>query len=256
MSNRKAARTAAAKCLRPVSHMSSIPLYTQVVEQIEDCVIRGLFVHDQLLPSEPELCEIFDASRATVRRAVDHLVQRGVIRRERGIGTRIAHEPRMDGSGLRSVYSQLMASNRNPTTDLLDLSRLTTDEDSSFAFGFALGTPLIRIKRLRRANGIPVSIMVSHIPRSVLDPGEADLVDSSLDDLLRRSGHRPHMATQEIEACLPTPDQCRLLDLTEGRPILAEEIKFYDVDDRLINHSRNFYNPDSYTYRSITFDAR
>jgi DNA-binding GntR family transcriptional regulator len=252
---RQSPDTAEVTFLHPVSHTSSIPLYTQVIEQIEDCVIRGLLKHNQLLPSEPELCKIFGASRATVRRAVDHLVKRGVIRRERGIGTRISREPRIDGSGLRSVYSQLMASNRKPTTDLLDLSVFTADEDASSSLGFPVGTPLARIKRLRRANGVPVSIMVSHIPRSVLDPSGADLVDSSLDELLRHTERPPHMASQKIEAVLPTPDQCRLLGLSEGRPFLSEEIQVFDVDGFLINHSRNFYNPDSYTFRSITVDS-
>lgn len=241
--------------LHPVSHTSSIPLYTQIVEQIEDCVLRGVLVRNQMLPSEPELCRLLNASRATIRRATDHLVKTGLIRRDRGIGTRIVHEPRIDGSGLRSVHSQLMADNRKPTTDLLALHHLDTDDAVSAALGFPIGTALVRIKRLRKANAIPVSVMDSHIPRFVLDPTAEELVDSSLDELLRKTSHRPHMALQEIQACLPTQEQCQLLGIAAGTPILTEEIKVFDVEGVLINHSRNHYNPTSYRFRSTTVGA-
>lgn len=212
-------------------------------------------MRNQMIPSEPELCRHFNASRATVRRAMDHLVRTGLIRRDRGIGTRIVNEPRVDGSGLRSVYSELMAANRKPTTDLLLLQHLVTDEALSALLGFPIGTELVRIKRLRKANSMPVSVMDSHIPRFVMDPSDEDLVDSSLDELLRRTSHRPHMALQEIEACLPNAEQCGLLDVATGTPILTEVIKVFDIDGLLINHSRNHYNPVSYKFRSTTIGS-
>src|SRR3990172_10645792 len=71
----------------PISRASSIPLYIQVRDTLLEAISSGRLQEGSLLPSEPELCRIFQISRASLRQAVQELAHQGMLRRERGRGT-------------------------------------------------------------------------------------------------------------------------------------------------------------------------
>lgn len=65
----------------------SVPLFHQLVARLRDDILGGVYrPHDQL-PSEPALCRLYDVSRATVRAALDKLVEQRLIYRRHGKGT-------------------------------------------------------------------------------------------------------------------------------------------------------------------------
>src|SRR5205807_2418305 len=67
---------------------SSVPRYYQLKEIIrEQC---ASWEPGQLIPSELELCQMYSVSRTTVRKALDHLTQEGLLYRIQGKGTFVA----------------------------------------------------------------------------------------------------------------------------------------------------------------------
>src|SRR5690625_5566566 len=66
---------------------SDLPLYRQLENALVARITSGQWGPGTKIPSEPELCEIFDVSRITVRNALSSLVQRNMLVRERGKGT-------------------------------------------------------------------------------------------------------------------------------------------------------------------------
>lgn len=70
---------------------SPIPLYYQLREIIRDRIISGEWGYGTEIPSEIKLCEEYNLSRATVRQALDGLVNEGLIDRRRGIGTFVVY---------------------------------------------------------------------------------------------------------------------------------------------------------------------
>lgn len=62
-------------------------LYEQVVEQIKDMIIKGIYKRGELLPSEKELIEMTGVSRITVREALRLLNEAGVIETHKGKGS-------------------------------------------------------------------------------------------------------------------------------------------------------------------------
>ncbi len=75
------------------------PLYLQLKRWIEDAVRRGLVQPGDALPSERDLAARVDMSRVTVRKAVQNLVQEGLLIQRHGSGG-VGHRPR---TGLQSV---------------------------------------------------------------------------------------------------------------------------------------------------------
>ena len=56
-----------------IDKSSTIPLYLQLVEIILEQIKTGLYTEGEKIPSERELSEIFNISRATVRQALSEL---------------------------------------------------------------------------------------------------------------------------------------------------------------------------------------
>ena len=58
-----------------LNHNSIVPLYVQIVEQLNQDIETGMFSQTGRLPTEVELSDRYNVSRITIRRAVDELVQ-------------------------------------------------------------------------------------------------------------------------------------------------------------------------------------
>ena len=69
---------------------SAIPLYQQLAETIKEQIASGKLKENDKLMAEKELCESYDVSRITVRKALELLADEGLIIRKQGIGTFIA----------------------------------------------------------------------------------------------------------------------------------------------------------------------
>src|SRR5271170_3793942 len=68
------------------------PLYHQVYLVLRDKIVSGACGADGLLPGEPALTRQFGVSRITVKRALDDLAAEGLVRRGRGLGTRVVND--------------------------------------------------------------------------------------------------------------------------------------------------------------------
>lgn len=66
---------------------SSMKLYQQVISQIRDLILRGVYHKGDYLPSEQALSEMMGVSRITVREALRRLNASGVIATQRGKGS-------------------------------------------------------------------------------------------------------------------------------------------------------------------------
>ena len=61
--------------------------YEIIAQDIQSKILSGFYKPDEKLPQELELCKQYDASRITIREAMEHLVHNGLITKRRGSGT-------------------------------------------------------------------------------------------------------------------------------------------------------------------------
>lgn len=65
----------------------NISKYEIIRNKIEEKIVSGVYQENDKIPSENELCQIYESSRITVRKALDELVTKGVLYRQQGRGT-------------------------------------------------------------------------------------------------------------------------------------------------------------------------
>ena len=204
-----------------IDHASPVPKYFQLREILLDLVETELGV-DQAIPSERELSQRYGLSRMTVRQAVDHLVSEGRLYRVQGKGTFVARPKIEMPLRLASFTEDMQARGLVPGSRDLDRRTAPASAHLARALGIEPGDAVHVIERLRTADGLPMAVERSHIPRAVA-PGLADesLADRSLYDLLaQKFGVLLDSGEQTIEAGIVDPADATLLELPAGSAVL------------------------------------
>src|SRR5215813_8212229 len=133
-------------------------LYTRVETVLASDITHGdLRVGDQL-PTEDNLIARFGVSRITVRRAIQNLVSRGLVEIRRGKGTFVAApKPTQELTELSGFVEDMHALGRKPTARVLGKEIVTADTTVASQLALTKGERVVRIRRVRMADGIPLS---------------------------------------------------------------------------------------------------
>ncbi|KIQ15168.1 GntR family transcriptional regulator [Rhodococcus sp. Leaf7] len=199
-----------------------------------------------LMPSERRLMEDYGVSRITVREAIGQLVNEGHVVRVRGKGTFVASRPVQSRLHLASFSEEMRAQGLEPTTVVL-FARL---EDPSAATARALnlsdGGKAYHIKRLRLADGEPVSVDDGWFDPTVL-PGlvDLDLSRSIYDAMSSHYDVTIDRAEQTVSAMAADNDTATLLGTKRGAPVLYfDRVSF--GGERPVEHTESWYRCDRY----------
>ncbi|MFC5510715.1 GntR family transcriptional regulator [Massilia jejuensis] len=194
------------------------PLYMQLARKLTRDVREGRYQADQALPSERTLSEQQGVSRVTARKAIDQLVEQGLVVRRRGSGNYIAPRIEQPLSNLSSFSEQLQQRGYTPRSRWLRRALMVADADEQLALGLSPGARVARLERLRLADDVVMAYETSVIPATVLpDPGA---VEHSLYACLERGGHMPARALQHIRAMNAPGDLAGKLGVPEGQAVL------------------------------------
>jgi len=230
----------------PLSGSSNLPLYRRLQRALRDAIDRHILDADDALPPERDLAVEFGISRITVRKAIDGLVNEGLLVRRQGSGTFVRGRVEKNFSMLTSFSEDMRARGRNPRSDWLKRSSGTVTPEEALSLRSSPGTPVFRFHRLRFADDAPMSLEYATIVASCLP--SLDAVETSLYQALERTGNRPVRALQRLRAVLLTPEQAALLCAKPGDAgLLVERLGFLQ-DGRAIEFSQSYYRGDTYDF--------
>lgn len=221
-----------------------IPLYFQVEQCLEAAIVDGRLPAGSRLENEIALGERLNLSRPTIRRAIQDLVDKGLLVRRRGVGTQVVHGSVTRGIELTSLFDDLTATGRNPTTRLLVHEIDVANEIVASRLGVPVGSAVLHIRRLRLADGVPVAVLENWLPEQFTDITEADLASNGLYELLRSRGITLRVAKQRIGARSSGADESSLLTVSVGAALLTIERATFDNSGRGIEFGAHLYRPD------------
>ncbi len=141
---------------------SHVSLYLQLAQEIEDSIREGQYQSFDRLPTEQQLMEAYSVSRITVRQALDHLLERGLIVRKQGKGTFVSGPViERDLLSLRELMDRLAEQNDRPEIDILAWEEMTPPERIKKALD-SDDQPLYHLVRLFRRDGKPYALSDSY----------------------------------------------------------------------------------------------
>lgn len=231
-----------------VDRTSPVPLYFQVARHLEEAISSGQLPPGTLFGNEIQLAEELGLSRPTMRKAMEHLVDKGLIVRRRGIGTRVVQPTVRRPLELSSLYEDLAGSGQSPTTDVLAFEHLVADEEVAARLETQHGTEVVRVVRLRSARGRPIAHMTNYLPRRLVEFDAATLEASGLYELLRARGIRLHSATQSVGARTASAAEAKLLDEPKGSALLTMQRTTYDDHGAVVEYGTHLYAASRYSF--------
>ena len=209
-----------------IDRTSGLPLYLQIAEQLRARIVAGSLRPGDALPTEFDLKDQYGVSRATVRQALDTLEREGLIYREQGRGTFVAH-PAVEQALTRVVsFTEDMRSRGfAPGTRVLSAELRPATGELADRLGVQTGDELARIERLRLADGEPMSVEVSHLVHRAC-PGilQHDYANQPLREMLERDYDvRIASASQSIQAINASRELADVLGVKRGAALLFIE---------------------------------
>jgi len=208
-----------------VDRYSYIPLYAQVRDALRDLIEHGSAQPGEQLPSEPELCRLFDVSRTVIRQALIGLEYEGLLVRRKGRGTYIA-KPKIGESlfqELTGFFQDMARKGQTPTSNVLTQQVVPASAKVADALQLTPGTPVIHIDRVRMIDGEPIVHVATWLPHALFPRlVETDLTTRSLYAFLEEEyGIVIARGRRMITAVVAGEYEAQLLDIATGAPLIA-----------------------------------
>jgi len=232
--------------LTKLDDSNALPLYQQLQRTLRDAIDKRVLGPDDALPPERDLADELAVSRITVRKAIDGLVDEGLLVRRQGAGTFVCARVEKNFAKLTSFSEDMRARGRKPRSVWLNRAAGTVTPEESLTLRSSPGTPVYRFHRIRYADEAPMALEYATVLASCLPSVEA--VESSLYEALEKNGSRPVRALQRLRAVLFTAEQAKLLKAQEKDPGLLVERLGFLKDGRAVEFSQSFYRGDTYDF--------
>lgn len=237
-----------------IDRSGPIPLYYQVAKRIEDAIRNGTLPAGSRLENEVALSERLGLSRPTIRRAIQDVVDKGLLVRRRGIGTQVVHGEVARQVELTSLHEDLARSGRHPSTTLLLHEVVLADADLAERLSVAEGSELLHLRRLRSSDDTPLAVLENYLPGDFIDLSTSDLTQFGLYQVLRSRGTTMRVARERIGARSATREESELLDIRSSGPVLTMDRTAYDNSGRAVEYGHHCYRPDLYSFEVTLVD--
>ena len=223
--------------------------YHSIRDEILD-LIAELNVGDAL-PPERTLAPQFGVSRMTLRRAVEELVREGRLVRRHGAGTFVAEPKIAQGMAVTSFSEDMRQRGAVPSSRTLGVDEIHAGAQLGRLLEISPGEKVVRIVRLRLADGAPMALETLHVPRSVAPDLDGDaLAERSFYELLaERYGLALDGGVQTIEATVTDETESEILEVPVHSPAFLFERTSRAVDGRVVEFVRSVYRGDRYKFR-------
>ena len=233
--------------VKQLEHQSPIPLYHQLKEILKEKIESRDWGQGEKLPSENELITQYNISRNTVKKALDDLVQDGLLNRIQGKGTFVS-KPKLEQSltGFYSFSKVMRAQGLQPKDIILSIEKKAAKLSIARQLQIPEGESVIELKRLRCANDEPIILETSYIPCDLVkELSKQDLEDTSLYDYMEQNFNIYVTSAKEIfEPVLIRDYESHYLEVEEGFPALLLDRIAYNSDKRPVEFCRSIVRGD------------
>lgn len=234
--------------------------YETIAEDIQKRIQSGEYQADEKLPQEMELCKQYDASRITIREALDLLVYRGLITRRRGAGTYVKAVPGKVSEAEGFARSQQFGGfsgdmkGRKVRSEVHEFSLLQAPGEVSEKLQVPETAFVCYICRTRYVDGEPYVVEYTYMPTDFITGITREVVENSIysyiEDTLKlkiKSAHRT------VRADMPSEKEREWLKIEEGvMPVLEVEQTAYLDDGRIFEYSKSRHRADRFALRTVS----
>lgn len=227
-------------------------IFQEVAKQIQEKIDKGLYISSQRLPSEYDLAKEFGVSRLTVRKAIDELISRNILVKQKGKGTYVMTQQKVQSgrAGLQGFTEAAKSYGKTSKTEVISFEPLADVPDEvTRALQLDGQEEVYHLVRLRSFDNEPMTVEDLYIRSIYLPEVTEKQLEGSLFTLIEKQIEIAY-SHQEVEAILVTEELSPLLKVNVGEPLLMVHSITYSITATPILYDTSYYRADRYTFKN------
>ena len=232
--------------------------YNDIYQEIKKKILSHEYEFGEYLPSENDLTLKYSCSRNTVRRAIEYLVEEGLVQPHHGKGVRIIYHESQRYSLSRSGISGLSQSAANSgykiTSKVIRFTELLADSRLSAKTFFPEGTPLYYVQRVRFLNGVAKSIDSSLLNKELIPGLTEEIAAGSLFDYIENVvGMEIRTIKRSITISHASGLDKKYLNLEAFECTAVITSRNYNVNGEMFEYTESRNDPNSFQFNSVSW---
>ena len=213
--------------------------YERIANDMKEKIESGVYKPNDQLPFEAEMCDHYGVSRITVKKAMDLLVNEGLVVKRRGAGTFVKNITLKTDSEYPYSTSNQFSGFANKEV----AARLKIEE----------GDFVYYIERTRCSEGEPYVVEYTYMPIDVIPGVKREVLENSIYEHISKDlGLKIKSAHRTVRATLPTEKEEEYLKIDHCFPILeVEQVAFLD-DGRIFEYSKSRHRGDRFELKTVS----
>lgn len=221
------------------------PLYKRLKTAIE-AAIRSNPVTGAVLPGERVIAETLSLSRVTVRKALALLDEDGLLNRRHGFKTEVGSRVEKSLPTLTSFSEDIRARGQVPGCIWISKQISRPSSAEMMALGIGCNATVVRMKRVRTADDVPIAVEISAVPTRFLP--SPDMVEDSLYEALAARNMMPQRAIQRMRSRPASAEDAAHMHCESGAPLLMTERHCFLADGQIVEYCETRYKGDVYDF--------
>jgi GntR family transcriptional regulator len=235
--------------LRPDGNRTG-SLYTQLARSLSQAIHEGMLEDGDYILPQRDLAEALGVSRVTVRKAIESLVQEGLLIQRQGAGTMVTRGSKQsihkNLAVLNSFTEDMKSRGMEPSSTWVSRVTVQASPKEAMALNLSPGSLVSRFTRVRFASDTPMAYEIASVPASIIP--EADKVADSLYAKLDENGSRPVRALQTMTAQNADNAVAEFLKVVVGDALLYIERQGFNQANTPVEYTRSWYRGDIYDF--------
>lgn len=228
--------------------------YTTVAKDLMAAIASGRYPVGSLLPTEHQLCDLYQVSRHTVRAAINQLLDQGLVSRRKRVGTRVeASSPRGGYSQSLAGVAELAQLGEDQQRQIRHVRHFVADLNEAARLGLVPGEHYFCVSSLRidrRQGATPLcwcDVYAQQDYAEVIELARAQ-PDQPIAGLLeQRYGRAIAVVDQQVRAVLLTAQMADVLNAEAGSPALRIMRHYREENGDLMVVSETIHPDDRFT---------
>ncbi len=232
--------------------------FEAIAHDLQQSIEDGTLKPNDKLPTVVELCDLYNVSKITVRRAIDLLTEMGLVSSRRGSGTYVKNAVAIPNDTLefsrsdRATGFSAEHTDENVSTDVYEFCVINPSSSIAAHLGITPENFVYYDCRVRRLNGTPVCIEYTYMPIDVVPGLKREHVESSIYRYIREDlGLKIANFNRAVRAVAATAEEAKRLDTAAGSPLLEFEQVGYLDNGRAFEYSVSRNVGERYTLHNI-----
>ena len=235
--------------------------FESIYKDLKQKIESGEYPYQDLLPSENTMVNIYSSSRNTIRRAVLELAEQGYVQSLHGKGVRVIYQPIDQADftlgGIESFKESAERNHRKTSTKVIQFTEITADARVSANTGFAPGSELYYIQRVRYLEDKALILDINMFLKSLVPGLTKDIAEKSIYEYIENEvGMAIVTSKRKMTVERATEIDEKYLELNDYNCLAVIRGQTFNSDGIMFEFTQSRHRPDYFCFQDTATRKR